>query len=305
MTLVGNGIAGGDLSLSGPALPGLTDAVADPVRHRRRIRWALYVSGALAAGLVVLGVIGPWIAADPTAGSISERLLGIGQHGHLLGTDGQGRDILARLVAGARPSMIAGVVPVLIAGVIGTTAGITAGLSGRLGHAVIMRTLDVFYAFPAVLLAIAIAAALGPGTTNAVISLSVVLIAPIARIAETETARLREMDFMEAARASGARTSVIAVRQVLPNVGPALIVYCTAAVGLCLVYAGGLSFLGLGVAPPAPEWGSMINDLRQYIFNDPVLALVPAIVIALASIVFNVLGDALRDVLDVRREARP
>jgi peptide/nickel transport system permease protein len=301
MTIIGN-----DISLTGPALPGLSEAslAAEPTRRRRRVPWALYVSGGLAAALILLAIIGPWIVGNPASGSIADRLLGIGQKGHLLGTDGQGRDILTRLVAGARPSMIAGVLPVLIAGVIGSAAGITAALSGRAGHAVIMRTLDVFYAFPAVLLAIAIAAALGPGTTNAVISLSIVLIAPIARIAETETARLREMDFMEAARASGARTSVIAFRQVLPNVGPALIVYCTAAVGLSLVYAGGLSFLGLGVAPPAPEWGSMINDLRQYIFNDPVLALIPAVVIALASIVFNVLGDALRDVLDVRREAR-
>ncbi|HEX4431806.1 MAG TPA: ABC transporter permease [Frankiaceae bacterium] len=301
MTILGN-----DLSLSGARLPNAVEAGATPIplKRRRRIRWALYVCGAFATALVLLAVIGPWIVGNPAAGSITDRLLGVGQRGHLLGTDGQGRDILTRLVAGARPSMIAGVTPVLIAGLIGTAAGITAALSGRVGHAVIMRTLDVFYAFPAVLLAIAIAAALGPGTTNAVISLSVVLIAPIARIAETETARLREMDFMEAARASGARAPSIAIRQVLPNIGPALLVYCTAAIGLCLVYAGGLSFLGLGVAPPAPEWGSMINELRQYIFTNPVLALIPALAISVASIVFNVLGDALRDALDVRREAR-
>jgi peptide/nickel transport system permease protein len=299
-------ILGSDLSLSGTKPPDVAQVQSEPVtrKRRRRIRWALYISGGLAAALILLGIIGPWIVGNPASGSISDRLLGVGVKGHLLGTDGQGRDMLTRLIAGARPSMIAGVLPVLIAGLIGSAAGITAALSGRVAHTLIMRTLDVFYAFPAVLLAIAIAAALGPGTTNAVISLSVVLIAPIARIAETETARLREMDFMEAARASGARAPAIALRQVLPNIGPALIVYCTAAIGLSLVYAGGLSFLGLGVAPPAPEWGSMINELRQYIFNNPVLALIPAIVISLASIVFNVLGDALRDVLDVRREAR-
>lgn len=272
-------------------------------RRRPKPRWVLYISGAFAAALILLGVIGPWIVGDPAAGTIADRLHDIGSSGHVLGTDGQGRDMLTRLVAGARPSMIAGITPVLIAGIVGTAAGIVAGLGGRVTHAIIMRTLDVFYAFPAVLLAIAIAAALGPGTTNAVTSLSVVLIPPIARISETETSRLRQMDFMEAARASGARLPSIAVRQVLPNIGSALLVYCTAAIGLCLVYAGGLSFLGLGVAPPAPEWGSMINEQRQYIFDHPGLALVPATVIALASIVFNVLGDALRDALAVREEA--
>ena len=272
-------------------------------RRRRHIPVMLWLSGSAAGLLILLGIIGPWIVGDPAAGSIVDRLHGIGTSGHLLGTDGQGRDVLTRLVAGARPSMIAGVTPVLIAAVIGSAAGITAALAGKVAHAVIMRTLDVFYAFPAVLLAIAVAAALGPGTMNAVISLSVVLVAPIARIAETETARLKQMDFMEAARASGARMPSIAFRQVLPNIAPALVVYCTAAIGLSLVYAGGLSFLGLGVAPPAPEWGSMINEQRQYIFTNPSVALIPAIVIAVASIVFNVLGDSLRDVLDVRRES--
>ncbi|HZE47967.1 MAG TPA: ABC transporter permease, partial [Jatrophihabitantaceae bacterium] len=178
---------------------------------------------------------------------------------------------------------------------------ITAGLSGRRGHALVMRTLDVFYAFPAVLLAIAIAAALGSGTLNTVISLSVVLVPPIARIAETETMRLRDTDFMESARASGAGRLSIAYRQVWPNVRPALIVYCTALVGLALVFAGGLSFLGLGVAPPHPEWGQMINEQRQYMFTNPELALAPAVVIFVASLTFNLLGDGLRDLLDVRR----
>jgi peptide/nickel transport system permease protein len=116
--------------------------------------------------------------------------------------------------------------------------------------------------------------------------------------------RVRDYDFMESARASGAGWGSIAIRQVLPNIGPALIVYCTTLVGLALVFAGGLSFLGLGVAPPKPEWGQMINDQRQYMLNDPQVALAPAFVIFAASMVFNVLGDGLRDLLDVRRESR-
>ncbi len=291
----------------------MTDITSAPVtaadrgavrRRRRRTSWALRLSAAAAAALIIVAIIGPYLVGDPTAGDVADRLKGFGKDGHLLGTDGQGRDVLTRLVAGARPSVLSGLAPVLIAGVLGSIIGITAGLAGRAVHAIIMRTLDVFYAFPAVLLAIAIAAALGSGTLNAVISLSVVLIPPIARIAETETARLRHMDFMESAVASGAGRVSIALRQVAPNVAPALVVYCTAAVGLALVYAGGLSFLGLGVAPPAPEWGSMINEQRQYMFSNPALALTPAVVIAVASVIFNVLGDALRDTLDVRREGR-
>jgi peptide/nickel transport system permease protein len=227
----------------------------------------------------------------------------MGKGGHLLGTDGQGRDILSRLIWGARPSLLAGLVPVLISGLIGTTLGVVAGLGRRVVQGGIMRTLDVLYAFPAVLLAIAIAAALGSGISNAIIALSVVLIPPIARVAETEVVRMRSADFMEASRASGAKWRSIAVRQVLPNIAPTMIVYCTALVGLAIVYAAGLSFLGLGIAPPHAEWGQMLNDLRQNLYDQPTLSLIPAAVIFLTSAAFNVLGDGLRDVLDVQSEA--
>jgi peptide/nickel transport system permease protein len=287
-----------DTLLAPPTELVITSTIA---RRRRRIPWSVWVFGTLAALLVLLAIIGPSVAGNVTGGDLRERLLGMGQGGHLLGTDGQGRDVLRRLIAGARPSMISALVPVLLAGVIGGAIGIFAGIAGRVTHSLVMRTLDVFYAFPAVLLAIAIAGALGNGTTNTVISLTIVLIPPIARIAETETMRLRDLDFMDSARASGAGRLAIAGRQVLPNVGPALIVYCTTLVGLALVFAGGLSFLGLGVAPPAPEWGQMINDQRQYMLTAPQVALAPAVVIFAASMVFNLLGDGLRDLLDVRQ----
>lgn len=290
-------------TLIAPALGALrpgTDAVTK-TRRMRRIPWSVWVFGTLAVLLVILAILGPTIAGDVTSGDLRQRLLGIGQGGHLLGTDGQGRDVLRRLIAGARPSMISALVPVLAAGTIGGAIGIVAGIAGRATHSLVMRTLDVFYAFPAVLLAIAIAGALGNGTTNTVISLTIVLIPPIARIAETETMRIRDLDFMDSARASGAGRIAVATRQVLPNVGPALIVYCTTLVGLALVFAGGLSFLGLGVAPPAPEWGQMINDQRQYMLTAPQVALAPAVVIFAASMVFNLLGDGLRDLLDVHQ----
>jgi peptide/nickel transport system permease protein len=274
-----------------------------PGASRRRLSWPARVALAVAIILFALALLAPLIAPyPPNVGKVSERLLGFGQQGHLLGTDGQGRDVFSRLLHGARPSLLSGLIPVAFAGVVGTLLGVVAGLGGRRQHAVIMRTLDVFYAFPAVLLAIAIAAALGSGISNAIIALSIILVPPIARVAEAETVRLREADFMEAARASGAPWVSIAGRHVLPNIGPSVVVYCTALIGLSIVYAAGLSFLGLGLTPPAPEWGLMVNDLRQFTFTRPDLAVVPALVILVASVTFNVLGDGLRDLLDVRAE---
>jgi peptide/nickel transport system permease protein len=270
----------------------------------RRLPW----SARIAAGFLVLvagaAVLAPVVAPyAPNAGSVANRLLPIGSSGHLLGTDGQGRDMLSRLVWGARPSLIEGLVPVALALAIGTALGVIAGLCDRRLSNLVMRTLDVLYSFPAVLLAIAVAAALGSGIANAIIALTVVLIAPIARVAETEVARIRNADFMDAARASGASWPAIAIRQVVPAISPALIVYSTALVGLVIVYAGGLSFLGVGVAPPHAEWGVMLNDLRQNLYDQPMLALVPAITIFVTSVAFNVLGDGLRDRFDLRAEA--
>jgi len=281
-------------------------AGAKAARRRRRTIWSrLSIPGKVAAVLIVLvalaAVFAPLISpADPNAGVTAERLGGFGAGGHLLGTDGQGRDLLSRMIWGARPSLLTGLVPVLVATVIGTTIGIAGGLAGRLANTLTMRVLDVFYAFPAILLAIAIATVLGSGSSNSIIALSVILIPPIARLAEGETARLRSLDFMEAATASGARRSTIAVRHVLPNVGPPILVYSTALIGLSIVYAAGLSFLGLGLQPPTAEWGLMVSDLRQYIFGNPGLALVPAVAILIVSVAFNILGDSLRDAIDVK-----
>ncbi|UGQ09040.1 ABC transporter permease [Yinghuangia sp. ASG 101] len=289
----------------GSRTAGASDTAVSAPRRRskaRRVPLGLWFSGSVAAVLLFLAAFGPLIVGDTETSHLDQRLYGFGEHGHLLGTDGQGRDVLARMIAGARPSLIAGLVPVLIAAVVGSALGITAGLAGRVVHTAVMRTLDVLYAFPAVLLAVAIGASLGSGVSNAVISLSVVLVPPVARVAETETARLRGMDFMDSARASGATRTTIAVRQVLPNLLPTIVVYCTALAGLSIVFAAGLSFLGLGTAPPHAEWGLMVNDLRPYIFTDPALSLVPAAAILVASVACNTLGDGLRDLLDVRRE---
>jgi peptide/nickel transport system permease protein len=270
---------------------------------RRRLPLPSKIAAAVIALLLLAAVFAPLLTSQsPTVGVLGDRLLAPGSSGHLLGTDGQGRDIFTRLVYGARPSLLTGMIPVAVAGLIGTAFGLIAGLGKPLLHSTVMRFLDVFYAFPAVLLAIAIAAALGSGSSNAIIALSVILIPPIARVAEAETGRLRNADFMEAARASGSSWSALAFRQVLPNIAPAVVVYCTALIGLSIVYSAGLSYLGLGIAPPTAEWGLMISDLQQYMFTTPSLLIAPALAIVVASVAFNVLGDGLGNYLNVRSE---
>jgi peptide/nickel transport system permease protein len=274
------------------------------LRSRRRPAWAL--STQVLLGLVVLllvavafgGVIAPYTA---TEGDTANRLLGFGAAGHLLGTDGQGRDVFSRLILGTRLSLMTGIIPVLIAGTIGSAVGLCAGLASRLVNTLIMRTLDVFYSFPSILLAIGVAAALGPSIKNAIIALSIVLIPPVARIVEAEVVALRGAAFMKVAECSGASRFLIAVRHVVPNIRAPLVVYCTTLIGLSIVDAAGLSFLGLGASPPTAEWGLMLNDARNYFFRAPAVALAPALAILLVALLFNALGDRLRVELDVRQ----
>ncbi|MCW2598408.1 MAG: ABC-type transporter, integral rane subunit [Frankiales bacterium] len=256
---------------------------------------------ALVALLLLVVLVGPWVAPyGETTGSAADRLMGFGQQGHLLGTDGQGRDIFSRLIFGARLSLLTGIIPVLIAGTIGSVVGLCAGLSSRIVNTLIMRTLDVFYSFPSILLAIGVAAALGPSIKNAIIALSIVLIPPVARIVEAEVVALRSAAFMRVAECSGASRVAIAVRHVVPNIRSALVVYCTTLIGLTIVDAAGLSFLGLGAAPPTAEWGLMLNDARDFFFRAPAVALAPAVAILVVALLFNALGDRLRVELDVR-----
>ncbi|GAA1155051.1 peptide/nickel transport system permease protein [Kitasatospora gansuensis] len=245
--------------------------------------------------LLLLTVAAPLVAPyDPAAGSLDSRLLDPGTAGHLLGTDGQGRDVLSRLIWAARSSLVGGLVPVLLATVLGTLLGIAAGLGGRLTEQGLLRSLDVLYAFPGVLLAIAVATLLRPGLGATVLALSVVLTPAVARVGFTEVRRIRTAEYLEAARVSGAGALELAVRQVLPVVAPVVLVYASSLVGLAVVYAAGLSFLGLGVAPPTAEWGAMLDELRPALLTHPWVAVQPAVVILLVSVLFNTLGERLR-----------
>lgn len=258
-------------------------------------------AGLVLAVIVLSAVFAPLLAPyDPYQGSIMTRMKPVGFEGHLLGTDETGRDMLSRLLYGGRVSLLAGVAPVAAALAIGGTLGIVAGFFGGFVNTLIMRVTDVFYAFPSILLAIAICGLLGAGLVNTLISLTLVFIPPIIRISESVTTQVRAYDFVEAARASGARPMQLIRHQVLANVLGPILVYATSLVSLSIILAAGLSFLGLGVTPPTAEWGLMLNALRQAIYIDPVLAALPGAMIFATSMCFNMISDGLRGAMDVR-----
>ena len=259
------------------------------------------VAAAVILFLLFLAVFGQWVAPyDPYDGSIMKRLKPIGFEGHPLGTDELGRDMLSRLIVGAKLSLFMGITPVIIAFVIGSGIGILAGYSGGWLNSVIMRTIDIFYAFPSVLLAIALSGVLGAGITNSLISLTIVFIPPIARVAESVTTQIRSRDFVEAARASGAHAWTIVRVHVLGNVLGPIFVYATSLIAVSMILASGLSFLGLGVKPPEPEWGLMLNTLRTAIYVQPWIAALPGVMIFITSIAFNMLSDGLRTAMEIK-----
>ncbi len=251
--------------------------------------------------LLCLALFGQSIAPyDPYQSSIMKRLRPIGFAGHPLGTDELGRDLLSRLIVGARLSLFIGITPVVLAFCIGSVIGITAGFIGGRTNTIIMRIVDVFYAFPSVLLAIALSGALGAGLVNSLVSLTIVFIPPIVRVAESVTTQVRGLDFVEAARASGANALTIVRVHVLGNVVGPIFVYATSLIAVSMILASGLSFLGLGVKPPEPEWGLMLNTLRTAIYVQPWIAALPGVMIFVTSITFNILSDALRSAMDIR-----
>lgn len=262
---------------------------------------------ALGAGFVILillgmAVFGPYIVpADPYQSSIMGRLKAIGSEGFPLGSDELGRDMLSRLIVGARLSLFIGLTPVMLAFVMGTAIGLLAGYAGGWVNSAIMRTIDVFYAFPSVLLAIALSGALGAGIFNSLISLTIVFIPPIARVAESVTTQVRNRDYVESARATGANAFTIVRVHVLGNVLGPIFVYATSLIAVSMILASGLSFLGLGVKPPEPEWGLMLNTLRTAIYTQPWVAALPGAMIFITSIAFNMLSDSLRAAMDNKR----
>ena len=259
------------------------------------------IAALVVLGLIAMAVFAPWLAPqDPLQGMSLRRLRPPGSEGYPLGTDELGRDMLSRLIYGARISLFMGIVPVFAALIVGATIGIVAGYVGGWTNTVLMRTMDVFFAFPSVLLAVALAGALGPGILNSMLALTVVFVPPIARVAESVTTGVRSLDYVDAARASGAGGFSIIRHHILGNVLGPILVYAMSLIAVSMILASGLSFLGLGVKPPEPEWGLMLNTLRTALYSQPLLCALPGVMIFITSISFNLLTDGLRSAMDIK-----
>ncbi|OYU49235.1 MAG: ABC transporter permease [Rhizobiales bacterium PAR1] len=271
------------------------------VGYRLRYDYVTLFFAALIIAIVLMSIFAPWIAPkDPYKTSMAFRLKPIAFRDFWLGTDELGRDILSRLIYGGRMSLLMGLVPVVIATFIGGTLGVIAGFIGGSVNMMIMRTMDVFYAFPSILLAVAISGAMGGGMVNGMVALTLVFIPPLCRIAETATTQVRNLDFVEAARASGGSTLSIVGTHILGNVLGPIFIYASGLVSVSILIASGLSFLGLGVEPPNPDWGLMLSTLRQSIYVNPIVCALPGAMIFITSLSFNLVSDGLRQAMDVR-----
>ena len=253
-------------------------------------------AGACVVALAVLAaVIGPWLVPyDPSAQELALRLEGPSRL-HWLGLDELGRDILARVMSGARISLFVGLVVVSVSASIGAAMGALAGYYGGIIDEAISRVIDILLAFPGLLLAIALVAVLGPSLTNVVIALSLIGWVGYARVARAQVLQAREFEYVVAARAIGAATPRILIRHVLPAALPALTVQATLGMGGAILSEAALSFLGLGVQPPTPSWGAMLNYGRVHVLDAPHLTVFPGLAIAIVVLGLNLLGDSLRD----------
>jgi len=254
----------------------------------------------LIAGFAFCAVFAPLLAPyDPLTQALASRLEPPSP-AHVLGTDQLGRDIASRLLYGARISLFIGVVVVASAGIFGTCIGLVAGYVAGLVDESLMRLTEVFLAFPPLILAMAIAGALGPSLTNAIIAIAAVTWAVYARLARGQILSLRRREFVEAARSIGVHPVRILARHLLPNAVAPLLIQASFDMGAAIIAAAGLSFIGFGAQPPTPEWGVMISEGRNFISTQPWLSLFPGLAILFAVGSFNVLGDGLRDELDPR-----
>ena len=273
---------------------------ADMFRQMCRNRFAL-------AGMIVLFLLvcialaAPWIAPhDPTTLNLTGGLQPVLSPDHILGTDDLGRDVLSRLIYGARVSLAVGVVVVGIAGTIGVTLGAVSGYYGGLADHIIMRVVDVLFAFPFLILAIAIVAIMGPSLMNMMIVLGFVNWIAYARLVRGTVLSLREVDYVESARALGASDWRILTRHILPNTIGVVLVQATFGAAGAILAAAGLSFLGMGVQPPTAEWGAMLSQGREFLRVRPMLSFAPGLLIMISVLAINFVGDAMRDALDPR-----
>jgi ABC-type dipeptide/oligopeptide/nickel transport system permease subunit len=280
-----------------------------PAPARRRLPAPLrrFLSNRLAViGLFVLlvfvgaALLAPWAAPYDPAQIFFSDLRAAPSGVHVFGADELGRDILSRVVYGARVSLSAGLISVSLALVFGGGIGLVAGYVGGWLDDLLMRVVDALLALPFLVLAIALAAILGPSLQNTMIAIAIVTAPAFARITRGEVLSQRERDYVQAAQALGAGNGRLITRHLLPNISGALIVQTSLAVANAILAEASLSFLGLGIQPPAPSWGSMLNAARGYLTDAPWMAVFPGLAIFLAVLAFNLIGDGLRDALDPR-----
>ena len=264
-----------------------------------RTNWMAMFGLGILVILVIAAALAPVLAPhDPLSQDLSNRLRPLGAEGHLLGTDSLGRDILSRLIHGARITLYIVALVAMIAPVAGLLIGTAAGYAGGWADIILMRITDIFLAFPRLVLALAFVAALGAGIENAVLAISLTAWPPYARMARAETLTIRSSDYISAIRLQGAGALRIITGHIWPLCIPSLIVRVTLDMAGIILAAAGLGFLGLGAQPPSPEWGAMISEGRRYILDHWWVATMPGLAIFIVSLAFNLLGDGLRDILD-------
>ena len=278
-----------------PDRSGRRSVAARFLRHRGAAAGLVVVSALLLAALLA-----PWLSPfDPNAQDLDSGLSGFSAS-HWLGQDRLGRDMLSRLIHGSRVSVSVGFGTVAISLCIGLLAGSASGFFGGRVDSFFMRLCDVLMAFPGILLAIGITAVLGPSLRNVLIALSLLGWVGFARLIRGQVLKVKEMEFVQSARASGSPPARILLAHVLPNALSPIIVEATFGIGRAIVAEAGLSFLGLGVAPPAPSWGSMISEGRHFLFIAPHITTVPGLAIMVTVMACNMMGDGLRDAMDIR-----
>ena len=262
--------------------------------------FALY--SLLVTVVVLLAILAPYLTPyDPMAGDMKNSLQ-TPSIDHLMGTDKLGRDTFSRIIAGTQVSLFMTITLVILVALVGSIVGIVSGYFGGKIETVLMRFADMMLAFPGVVLAIAIAGILGGSIVNTILALLVVAWAKYARLVRSLVIKLRHSDFITAAKVNGAKTKDILTRHILPNILPMVVITGAMDIGTMMMEIAGLSFLGFGAQPPTPEWGLMLNEGRQYIQTAPHLMLYPGFAIFIVVAIFNLWGDALRDVLDPRHE---
>lgn len=271
----------------------------DAVRRLSRQPLSIF-SGTIVIVLIVTAIFGPILAPhDPNAIDMANRFASPSLT-YPFGTDDFGRDILSRVMVGARVSLQVGIISVGLSATVGSILGLVAGYAGRITDEIIMRAMDILFAFPAILLAIAIMAALGRGVGNAMIAIGIVYVPIFARIARGSVLSVREEEFVEAARATGSTDLRIMFRHIFPNILSPLIVETTLSLSFAILAEAALSFFGLGTQPPDPSWGRMLSEGRAYFQQSVWLGIFPGLAIMLTVMGFNLLGDGLRDALDPR-----